>query len=310
MPTDGSFWMPEGASTLASTVDDLFYFVTWVSSILFIGVVAAMAYFALKYRRRTAEEVPVPVEESKLLEVSWIVIPTILVLITFNWGFRAFMQLSVAPPDSYEIVVRAKQWLWEFEYPTGLVSNELHVPVDRPIRLKMSSEDVLHSFFIPAFRVKQDVLPNRYTSLWFEATREGEFDIYCTEYCGTAHSGMLAKVYAQNQGAFEEWLRSAGGTEDMPLPELGQTLYRQLGCAGCHTVDGTRMVGPSFQDLFESERTFESGESAVADENYLRESILEPNARIVAGYQPLMPPAYGTLDERQLSALIEFIKQQ
>lgn len=301
--------MPEGASTLAPGVDALFYFVTWLSAILFVGVIAAMVYFALKYRRRAAEDVPVPVEESKLLEISWIVIPTILVLITFNWGFRTFMQLSVAPPDSYEIVVRAKQWLWEFEYPTGMVSNELHVPIDRPIRLRMSSEDVLHSLFVPAFRVKQDILPNRYTSLWFEVTRTGEFDVYCTEYCGTAHSGMLAKVFAESQDDFDEWLRTGGGMEDMPLPELGQTLYRQLGCAGCHTLDGTRMVGPSFQNLFGTQQTMETGETVLVDEDYLRESILDPNARIVAGYQPIMPPAYSTLGERQLAALIEFIKQ-
>ena len=303
--------MPEGASTLAPVVDNLFYFVTWVSTILFAGVILAMAYFAVRYRRRAADEMPVPVEESKLLEISWIVLPTILVLITFNWGFKGFIQLSVSPPDSYEITVRARQWLWEFEYPNGLVvTEELHVPVDRPVRLNMSSEDVLHSFFVPAFRVKQDVLPNRYTSVWFEATREGEFDIFCTEYCGTSHSLMLGRVVAESQDAFEEWLQSGGGMADMPLEELGETLYRQQGCVACHTIDGSQLVGPSFQNLFGSQRQFGDGGTAVADENYLRESILDPNAHIVEGFQALMPASYGGLSERQLSALIAFIQQQ
>lgn len=303
--------MPEGVSTLAPTVDNLFYFVTWVSAILFAGVIFAMVYFAFRYRRRSAEDLPVPVEESKFLEISWIVIPTILVLITFNWGFKAFIELSVSPPGAYEITVRGKQWLWEFEYPNGLITtNELHVPVDRPVRLNMSSEDVLHSLFIPEFRVKQDVLPNRYTSLWFEATREGEYNIFCTEYCGTSHSGMLATVVVESQEAFNEWLQSGGGMEDMPLPELGELLYRQQGCQACHSLDGTTVVGPSFQNLFGAQRTFTDGTSAVADENYLRESILEPNAHIVQGFQPIMPASYGGLQERQLTALIEFIKQQ
>lgn len=311
MIKNGSFWMPDGVSTLAPTVDNLFYFVTWVSGILFAGVVIAMIYFAVRYRRRSADEMPVPVEESKLLEISWIVIPTILVLITFNWGFKGFIQLTVSPPDSYEITVRARQWLWEFEYPNGLITtNELHVPVDRPVRLNMSSEDVLHSLFIPAFRVKQDVLPNRYASLWFEATAAGEYDLFCTEYCGTSHSGMLAKVVVESQNDFNEWLQSGGGMEDMPLEELGEMLYRQQGCVACHTMDGTSLVGPSFQNLFGSQRQFQDGSSAVADENYLRESILEPNAHIVEGFQAVMPASYGGLQERQISALIEFIKQQ
>ncbi len=311
MINNGKFWMPDGLSTLAPTVDNLFYFVTWVSSILFAGVIIAMIYFAVRYRRRSAEDVPAPVEESKLLEISWIVIPTILVLITFNWGFKGFMRLNVSPPDSYEITVRAKQWLWEFEYPNGtIMTNELHVPVNRPVRLNMSSEDVIHSFFVPVFRVKMDVLPNRYTSVWFEATQVGEYDIFCTEYCGTSHSGMLAKVVVESQTDFNEWLQSGGGLEDLPLEELGEMLYRQQGCVACHSIDGTSIVGPSFQNLFGSQRTFQDGTTAVADENYIRQSILEPMAHIVQGYQPVMPASYGSLQERQLSALIAFIQQQ
>ena len=160
--------------------------------------------------------------------LAWIVVPTILLLVTFFWGFSRFVRASVAPPDSYEVYVRGRQWLWEFEYPNGATSvGELHVPTDRPVRLVMSSEDVLHSFFIPAFRVKFDVLPNRYTSVWFEATEAGDYQEFCTEYCGTQHSGMLAKVVAHTPEDFQEWIESGGGMEDMPLPELGELLYTQ-----------------------------------------------------------------------------------
>ncbi len=311
MINNGSFWMPDGLSTLAPNVDSLFYFVTWVSSILFFGVVIAMIYFAIRYRRRSPEDIPTPVEESQLLEITWIVLPTILVLITFNWGFKGFIKLNVSPPDSYEITVRGKQWLWEFEYPNGTITtNELHVPVNRPVRLNMSSEDVIHSFFIPVFRVKMDVLPNRYTSVWFEATQSGEYDIFCTEYCGTSHSGMIAKVVVESQDSFNDWLQSGGGLADMPLEELGELMYRQQGCVACHTLDGTSLVGPSFQNLFGSQRQFTDGSTTVADENYLRESILDPMAKIVDGFQPLMPASYTGLQERQLSALIAFIQQQ
>lgn len=308
---NGSFWLPEGASTLSAEIDSLFYFVTWASAILFAGVVGAMIYLAFRYRRRAAGEVPAPVEPSKVVEISWIVLPTILVLIVFNWGFKLFVEQGLAPPDAYEIQVRAAMWNWEFEYPDGTVtSGEVHVPVDRPVRMMMSSVDVLHSFFVPEFRVKQDVLPNRYSSVWFEATRADTFTVFCTEYCGTGHSAMLATLVSQSQGDFDEWLASAGVDEDMPLPELGQQLYEQRQCIACHSLDGTPGIGPSFEGLDGSVRTMADGETVEADENYIRQSILEPGAHIVEGFQNVMPPAYGSLSERELSGLIEFIKQQ
>lgn len=308
---NGSFWLPEGASTLSQEVDSLFYFVTWASAILFVGVMAAMIYFAIRYKRRQAYEVPAPVEPSKFIEISWIVIPTILVLIVFNWGFKVFIKQGVAPPDSYDITVRASMWKWDFEYPDGTVSTgELHVPVDRPVRLMMSSSDVIHSFFVPEFRVKQDVLPDRYSSVWFEATRVDTFQVFCTEYCGNGHSAMLADVVTHSQGEFEDWLESAGAAEDLPLPELGERLYEQQMCVQCHSLDGSATIGPTFQGLFGSTETLADGSSIQVDENYLRESILEPGATIVEGFQNVMPAAYGSLSERQVSALIEFIRLQ
>ena len=286
-------------------------FGTVMSVVLFIGVVTTMLFFAYKYRRRDARERPAPVKENKIVEASWVIIPTILVLIVFAWGFRSYIHLSVAPPESYEIQVRAKKWLWEFEYPNGTVTtNQLHVPVDRPVRLNMSSEDVIHSFFVPVFRVKQDVLPNRYSSVWFEATKTGTYQVFCTEYCGTQHSGMLADVVVQTQQEFNEWLQSGGGAEDLPPVEYGALLYEQQVCNTCHSIDGSRKVGPTFQGLYGKEHAMADGSTVVADEDYLRESILQPGAKIVEGYQNVIPASYTGLNEQQLSALIAFIKEQ
>jgi cytochrome c oxidase subunit 2 len=303
-------WLPESASTIAPEYDALFYFVYWTSIVLFVGVVAFMLYFAYKYRRTDPGERAEMVEENTLIEISWVVVPTILVLLVFTWGFQTFIKMNVAPENAYQINVRGQQWSWLFEYPNGATSSELHVPANRPVRLKMSSTDVLHSFAIPAFRIKQDVLPNRYSTVWFEATKMGTYKIYCTEYCGTQHSGMLADVVVQSQADFDQWLQDAAAPDDMPLPQLGQRVYQQQGCQGCHSLDGTPGVGPSFQNLYNSERQFTDGSSAVADDNYLRESILEPGAEIVQGYQNLMPGSYTSLSEREISALVAFIKEQ
>jgi cytochrome c oxidase subunit II len=306
-----TIWLPEQVSTLAGEIDTLFYFILWTSVLIFAGVVLTMLYFVYKYRRRSPADRTELVVPSKLIEVSWIVVPTILVLIIFNWGFQGFIRLNVAPADAYHINVTGKKWLWEFEYPNGARTvGELHVPADRPVRLQMSSEDVIHSFFIPAFRVKMDVLPNRYTSVWFEATQEGEYQVFCTEYCGTQHSTMLAKVIVHSREGFNEWLQTGGGLDDLPLVELGERLHAQLACGACHSLDGTSGVGPTFQGLYMSQRQFTNGTSAQADENYLRESILQPSALIVQGYQNVMPPSYGGLSERELNALIEFIRAQ
>ncbi|WP_072715365.1 cytochrome c oxidase subunit II [Rhodothermus profundi] len=304
-------WLPEAASSVAPEVDSLFQFWALVSTVIFIGVVGAMTFFVVRYRRRRRDEVPEPVKEKKVVELAWIVVPTILVLIVFTWGFRVFIKMYTAPPDAYEIVVYGYQWYWEFEYPNGVkTTNELHVPAGQPVKLRMTSVDVIHSFYVPAFRVKQDVLPDRYSSLWFEATKPGEYTVFCAEYCGTQHSGMLAKVIVHPREEFEQWLESAGIPEDMPLAELGARLYREKACFSCHSIDGSRLVGPTFKGLFGSTRTFEDGSTAVADENYLREAILQPGARVVQGYPNVMPASYASLSEREVAALIEFIKQQ
>lgn len=310
MDDNGTLWLPERASTMAGDVDALFYFIYWVSVILFVGVIGTMVYFSYKYRRRSEADRPAPIRESKLVEASWIVIPTILVMIVFTWGFKTFIALGVAPLNAYEINVRAQKWAWQFEYPNGATSNELHVPVSRPVKLRMSSVDVLHSFFIPEFRVKHDVVPNRYTSVWFEATRQDTFQVLCTEYCGTLHSAMNALVIVQSQDEFNQWLQESGIPVDASPAERGALLYQQQACNGCHSLDGAAGVGPTFQGLFDSNRAFTDGTTATVDANYLRESILQPSAKVVQGYAPVMPAAYGGLSEVELSALIAFIQEQ
>ncbi len=311
MEDKGTLWLPENASTYAGDVDALFYFIYWVSVVLFILVIGAMVYFAYKYRRRSEADRPQPIKESKLVEASWVVVPTILVAIVFTWGFQVFIKMGVAPPNAYEITVRASKWNWLFEYPNGARSNELHVPVSRPIKLKMSSIDVLHSFFVPAFRTKQDVVPNRYTYVWFEATRQDTFQVMCTEYCGQQHSTMLSQVVVQSQGDFNTWLAENLIDESATPAERGELLYNQQGCFACHSLDGTTGSGPTFQGLSGSQRAFTDGTTATADANYLREAIINPAAQVVQGFAPVMPGQYGTtLTAEEIDALVAYIQEQ
>lgn len=304
------YMLPPAKSTTAEQTDALFHFINVTSVILLLGITVAIIFFAWKYRRRSDEDVTPVITHNSKLEITWSVIPLILVMIVFSWGFSGYMNLTTPPDDAYEIRVVGKSWLWEFHYETGYVSvNELHFPAERPVKLVMSSDDVLHSFYIPDYRVKMDVLPNRYTSLWFEATEPGESIIFCTEYCGRAHSDMNATAYAHSQEDFETWLETAASADDdMDPVELGEQLVTRNACDTCHSSDGTQLQGPTFQGLWMAEREMEDGEIVTADENYIRESILEPNARITAGYQPVMPSYSGTLNDRQIDAIIEYIK--
>ena len=306
----GDFWLPDAASTMAPEIDSLFNFVTVVSAILLVGVVVAILWFMYRYRRQDPAERPAPVRESKMLEISWIVIPTILVLLVFNWGFKSFVEQKTMPPSAYDIQVQAQSWNWLFEYPNGVTSDTLVVPANQPVKTTMSSQDVTHSFFVPAFRVKQDVLPNRYTSVWFEATEKGTYDLFCTEYCGRNHSEMNATVKVVSRERFDQWLEESSMPEDIPLPDLGERLYTQQGCQGCHSLDGSDMVGPTWEGLYgKTDHQMADGSTVTADENYLRESILQSGAKIVQGYQNVMP-SYANLSEKEVSGLVEFIKQQ
>ncbi len=304
------FMLPPAKSTLAGETDALFNFINVTSLIFLIGIVFAIVFFAWKYRRKSDDDVTPVITHNSKLEITWSVIPLILVMIVFGWGFTGYMNKATPPDDAYEIRVVAKSWLWEFHYPTGYVSvGELHVPVNRPVKLVMSSDDVIHSFYVPDFRVKRDVLPNRYTSLWFEATETGESVVFCTEYCGNGHSSMMATTIVHTQQEFTTWLETAGAAnEDLSPVELGEQLVNRNACLTCHSTDGTTLQGPSFQGLFGSEEELQSGETVTVNENYIRESILDPQAKIVNGFQPVMPTYSGTLSDDDIAAIIEYMK--
>jgi cytochrome c oxidase subunit 2 len=312
MDTTGSLLLPQGGSTIAGDVDKIFYFIVYASIVIFGIVLFGIIYFSIKYRLRGAEseDTTTGIAYNVKLEILWSVIPTILVIIVFIWGFNVYMKMNIVPRDAMEIKVNAQKWFWSFDYPEGLNSvNELVVPVNKPVKLLMSSKDVIHSFFVPDFRLKMDVLPNRYTLAWFQAKNTGNYNIFCAEYCGDRHSQMLGKVRVVSQNEFDEWL--ASGTklgEGMTPVEYGESLFRSKACHTCHNIDGTSAVGPHLNGIFGKIVVFENGDQLTVDENYIRESILDPQARIVAGYQPVMPTFQGTLNSKQVDALIAYIK--
>ena len=307
----GSFWLPPQASTVAAEVDSLFDFIVDLNYIFFVLVIAPMVYFVLKYHRKDEAQLATSdVDHNLAIEGAWTFIPLLLCLIVFVWGFRVFLNQRLAPENAYEINVTAYQWGWSFQYETGEVTNDLYVPAGRPVKLIMKSKDVLHSFFVPDFRVKQDVLPNRYTTLWFEAFEPGDHQIYCTEYCGRSHSGMHRRVYVLSDADFNERLNN--GFEGAPGGDpvvWGQQLYSQVGCNNCHSLNaGERLIGPSFWGLVGREGRLADGSSYVADEEYIRESIMNPMAKIVEGYPGAMPSFAGQLNASKIDAIIAFMK--
>jgi len=311
MSDTGTLFMPPAGSTLSSEVDSLFYFILYTAIVIFILVMGAIAFFMLKYRRKGARELTDGRDHNLKLEILWTVIPTLLVFVVFIWGFRTYIKMHVAPANAQEIKVTAQKWFWSFDYQNGYNSvNELVVPLGKPVKLLMSSQDVIHSFFVPDFRVKMDVLPNRYTQAWFEATQPGEFNIFCTEYCGKGHSEMLGKVTVLPQEEYATWIEKASADfpEGMALNEIGAKLYQSKACFTCHSVDGTISVGPSFKGVFGKTERLSDGSQNTVDENYIRESILNPQAKIVQGFQPVMPTYQGTLKDKEIDALIAYIK--
>jgi len=309
MPTENdSFLFPPQASTYAADVDALYYFIHYVGVFFWVLIVAAIVYFLWRYRRGHKEGVGP--SHSLPLELTWSIIPLILVIAMFLWGFKGFMTLSRAPGNAETINVTARKWSWNFEYGNGQrLTNELHVEVNKPYKLVMTSEDVIHSFYVPSFRNKMDVIPGRYTTFWFEATQTGEHQVFCTEYCGDGHSDMLAKIHVHTPEDFAKWQKESQ-VEDTttPLPELGAKLYNSRACFTCHSTDGSAKVGPSFKGLFGKQEQLADGTTVTVDEEYLRESMLQPNAKVVQGFQPVMPTYQGQLTDREISGLIEYIK--
>jgi cytochrome c oxidase subunit II len=297
---------PEQASTMAARVDALFYFLIAVSVFFVALIFLAILVFAVKYRRRSEGERPEPIEGNFWLEVVWSVIPLGLTMVMFVWGAIIYFDIYNPPNDALEISIVGRQWMWKAQHPEGQSEiNELHVPLGQPVKLTMTSEDVIHDFFLPAFRVKQDVLPGRYTMLWFEASKAGEYPLYCAEYCGTQHSGMIGRVVVLEPAEFQKWL--SGGATGMSMADLGESLFQRFGCQTCHRAGGTTQ-GPSLTGLFGKTVKLETGATVTVDEDYIRESIIDPRAKIVAGYQPIMPTFKGLISEEGLLQLIAYIK--
>ena len=294
---------PVQASTIAQGVDHLYYFLTAIDLFFTAIIFLTIFYFALRYRRRSQDEQPPQIEGSVPLEMAWTLIPLGLVIIVFLWGTSLYIRNSRPPEAASEIFVVGKQWMWKIQHPEGVAEiDELHVPVNRPIKLTMTSEDVIHDFAVPAFRIKKDVVPGMYTTEWFEATKTGTFHLFCDQYCGTNHALMTGSVIVMEPTEYEQWL--SGGIRGQSMAQAGAQLYDQLACITCH---GTGR-GPTLNGLFSKTVRLNDGSTVVADEAYLRESILYPSAKIVQGYTPIMPTYKGQVTEEQLLQLIAYIK--
>ncbi len=301
---------PEQASTLSTQTDALLFFLLGITTLFTVLIAGAIIVFMLRYRRRDPNEIPESVHGSLALEIGWTVPPFLIVMVTFFWGASLYATIRRPPDDAININVVGKQWMWKLQHMEGRREiNELHIPVGKPIRLTLTSEDVIHSFFVPAFRTKQDAVPGRYTTSWFEATKPGSYHLFCTEYCGTLHAGMIGRVVAMEPAEFQAWLQTgeAGGVPAVTPAAAGQALFQAQGCPSCHAAGSTQR-GPSLAGLFGTTVRFAGGGSALADENYLRESILDPQAHVVQGYQGIMPTYQGLLSEENVMQLIAYLK--
>jgi cytochrome c oxidase subunit 2 len=299
-------FFPEAASAQAGQVDAVFFFMVAISAFFSVLIAALVVVFAVKYRRRRDDEIGAQIHGSLALELLWMIIPFGISMVMFAWGAKVFFDLYRPPVGATEIFVVGKQWMWKVQHMDGQREiNELHVPIGRTVKLIMGSEDVIHSFYIPAFRVKADVIPGRYNTLWFEATKPGTYHLFCAEYCGTKHSGMIGSVTAMEPADFQAWL-SGGPAEDSPVA-AGQKLFQDLVCITCHTP-GPQARGPILRGLWGKQIELQGGGKVTMDEAYIRESIVNPQAKLVAGYQPIMPTFQGLVTEEQLLQLIAYVR--
>lgn len=309
----GQFWMPPKASDYADDVDSVFGFIMAVSAFFFLLIVVLMVVFVFRYRRRQGKGPQESPSHSLALELTWSIIPFIIMCAIFYMGFRTYIGMQTPPhvPASRQIQVTAQKWAWFFTYPNGYIDKDLHVPVDEPVRLvRMTSEDVIHSLYIPAFRIKMDMVPGRYSEIWFRATEPGNYMLFCAEYCGTGHSDMSATVVVHPPGGYEKWLADAGNWLDtLPPHEAGKQIFEgKGGCVSCHRVDGTDYQGPHLNDIWGKEIALEGGSTAVVDANYVRRSILEPDADIVAGWPSVMQSYQGRLSDKEITSLVAYIQ--
>ena len=300
---------PTQASTQAGQVDAIYFFMMATTAFFSLLIAGLIVFFVIKYRRRSDDEVGAAIHGSLALELGWTFIPLFIVMGMFAWGAKVFFDLYRVPAGAMEIFVVGKQWMWKVQHMSGQREiNELHVPVGRPVKLIMGSEDVIHSYYIPAFRVKADVIPGRYNTMWFQATRPGTYHLFCAEYCGTKHSGMIGSVVALEPHDFQSWL-SGGASSDSPVA-AGEKLFSSLACNSCHGQGGAGVAGrgPALTNVFGHQVELQGGAKVVADEAYIRESIVNPQAKVVAGFPPVMPPFQGMVTEEQLLQLIAYVK--
>ena len=298
---------PEAASTSARDVDYLYFFIVAINVIFTVGVFSVAVYFAIKYRRKHEDEIPPQPGHSTLFEIVGSLVPTVICMIIFGWGTYLFYVNYTPPKGAMEIFVVGKQWMWKIQHPEGHREiNELHVPVGQPVKLTMATEDVLHSFYIPAFRTKKDVVPGHYQTMWFEANKVGKYHLFCAEYCGTQHSGMIGWVHVMEPADYEAWL--SGTVRGETMAQAGERLFGRLGCNTCHKADNSGRC-PTLENVFGSTVALANGAKVAVDEPYLRESILKPAAKIVAGYQNQeMPTFQGQVSEDNVLQLVAYIK--
>ena len=306
-----NLFMAEEAGRLAREVDGVFLFIFLVALFFFIITQGALIYFAVRYRRKSeGEEADTPyITGNRALEIVWVVIPSILLLAIFAYGYVVFRDIRTPPSGATEINVTARQWLFAFNYPDGRSEiNQVHLQVGKAVKFIMTSPDVIHGFYLPEFRLKQDILPGSYNYLWVQPDRPGRFDIFCTQYCGTGHSTMRAVMVVLSAEDYEHWRGAEEKPVGLPPVKKGEEAVEHSGCLACHSLDGTVKVGPTFKGLFGSTVLLSNGKSVVADENYLRESIVDPNAMIVKGFQPVMPSYKGILKDDDIAAIIAYLK--
>jgi cytochrome c oxidase subunit 2 len=291
---------------MAARVDALYFFLIAISVFFSLLIAGLIVYYAIRYRRRSEHAIGVPIHGGLALELTWTIVPLLITMVIFVWGASVFFAMSRPPDETLNIYVVGKQWMWKFQHLDGQREiNELHVPIGRAVKLTMASEDVIHSFYVPAFRVKRDVLPGRVATTWFEATRKGRYHLFCAEYCGTKHSGMIGWLEVMDPVEFQAWL--AGGTGSESLASAGSKLFAQHACNTCHRPDSLAR-GPNLEGLFGKTVQLQDGRTLVADESYIRESIVTPNAKIVAGFQPIMPTFQGLISEEGLLQLVAYVK--
>ncbi len=303
-------WLPQGSSTFAEAYDSAWNINIWISIIFFVIVIGPGAYFAFKYKRKSETEKTSPIDHNLTIEIIWTLVPTLVLFYMFWVGFKSYANIQVAPNEAMEVRLTGQMYNWTFEYPNGVVTTDLYVPKGRPVKLVMSSKDVIHSFWVPEFRVKQDVVPGLYTTMWFEATRETTTTVECAEYCGDGHSKMLTRVYVFEEKKFDEYYANDFDDPSNPVPPAvrGKRKYEAL-CASCHSLDGSRIQGPTFQGIWGRKELLTDGSEVTVDANYIKSSIVNPQGQLVQGYPPTMP-AFSYLKEKDIDGIIAFLKEQ